>query len=74
MYDENALFKIVKAAFGKRRKTINNALRGGLSYDASQISEALHQAGIDPIRRAETLSVDDFVNLTNTFASIFGEP
>ena len=74
VYDENALFKIVKAAFGKRRKTINNALRGGLSYDASQISEALHQAGIDPIRRAETLSVNDFVNLTNTFASIFAEP
>jgi 16S rRNA (adenine1518-N6/adenine1519-N6)-dimethyltransferase len=71
VHDENALFQVVKAAFGKRRKTINNALRSGLSYDASKITEALQQAGIDPIRRAETLSVHDFVNLTNALASIF---
>jgi len=70
VHDENALFRVVKAAFGKRRKTINNSLRSGLSYDASQITEALNQAGIDPIRRAETLSVNDFVNLTNALDSI----
>jgi len=74
VHDENALFKVVKAAFGKRRKTIYNALRGGLSYDAAIIKDALNQAGIAPIRRAETLSVNDFVNLTNTFDAIFVAP
>jgi len=74
VHNEQALFKIVKAAFGKRRKTIQNALRGGLSYDASQITEALQQSDIDPIRRAETLSVSDFVNLTNALDSIYDEP
>jgi 16S rRNA (adenine1518-N6/adenine1519-N6)-dimethyltransferase len=74
VHNESALFKVVKAAFGKRRKTINNALRGGLSCDASIIKNALNQAGIDPIRRAETLSVNDFVNLTNTLDAIFVEP
>jgi 16S rRNA (adenine1518-N6/adenine1519-N6)-dimethyltransferase len=73
VHNEHALFKVVKAAFGKRRKTINNALRGGLSYDASHITEALKQADINPIRRAETLSVNDFVNLTNALDSIYDE-
>jgi len=69
--DENALFRVVKAAFGKRRKTINNALRSGLSYDDAKVTWALKHACIDPIRRAETLSVNDFVNLTNAFTSIY---
>jgi len=73
VHNENALFQVVKAAFGKRRKTIYNALRSNLSNETSQIKEALHQVGIDPIRRAETLSVNDFVNLTNGLAAICGE-
>jgi len=74
VHNENVLFQVVKAAFGKRRKTINNALRGGLSCDASIITDALNQAGIDPIRRAETLGVYEFVNLTNAFITICGVP
>ena len=74
VHDEKALFSVVKAAFGKRRKTINNALRSGLFCDASMITEALKQAGIDPIRRAETLRVHEFVNLTNAFITICGVP
>ena len=56
--DETALFRVVKAAFGQRRKTLKNALTGGLpAVAAGDIGDALSMAAIDPQRRAETLSV-----------------
>ena len=65
--DEEKLFKVVKAAFGKRRKTLKNALSGSeLKIPADRALSALLQAGIDPIRRAETLSVDEFIKLSGT--------
>ena len=64
--DERLLFQVVKAAFGKRRKTLRNALLGSnLGLGDEPISEALELAGIDPKRRAETLSVEEFVTLSN---------
>ena len=66
--DEGLLFRIVKAAFGKRRKTLKNALLGGnLGFGDKRISAALELAGIDFQRRAETLSVKEFVTLNNSF-------
>ena len=66
--DESLLFRIVKAAFGKRRKTLKNALLGGnLEFADERISAALDLAGIDSQRRAETLSVKEFVTLSNSF-------
>jgi len=65
--DERFLFQVVQAAFGKRRKTLRNALLGStLEFSDESISAALELAGIDPKRRAETLSVKEFVNLSNT--------
>ncbi len=70
--DETALFRVVKAAFGQRRKTLKNALTGGLpSVAAGDIAEALATAAIDPRRRAETLSVEAFVRLADAMASGF---
>jgi 16S rRNA (adenine1518-N6/adenine1519-N6)-dimethyltransferase len=64
--DEHFLFQVVKAAFGKRRKTLRNALLGGnLGLGEEPLSGALKDAGIDPKRRAETLSVREFVALSN---------
>jgi 16S rRNA (adenine1518-N6/adenine1519-N6)-dimethyltransferase len=63
-HDEARLFRLIAAAFGRRRKTIKNALSGaplGLAPEAA--AEALAAAGIDPVRRAETLSPSDFVRL-----------
>ncbi|HXS73934.1 MAG TPA: 16S rRNA (adenine(1518)-N(6)/adenine(1519)-N(6))-dimethyltransferase RsmA [Rhodanobacteraceae bacterium] len=51
---------IVRAAFGKRRKTLANALSGLLD------AEAIRAAGIDPRARAETLSPQDYVNLARS--------
>jgi 16S rRNA (adenine1518-N6/adenine1519-N6)-dimethyltransferase len=63
--NEEKLFKVVKAAFGKRRKNLKNALSGSeLKIPADKARSALLQAGIDPIRRAETLSVDEFIRLS----------
>jgi 16S rRNA (adenine1518-N6/adenine1519-N6)-dimethyltransferase len=66
--DETLLFQIIRAAFGKRRKTLRNALRGSdLEYGDETVSAVLALAGIDEKRRAETLRVEEFVRLANLF-------
>jgi 16S rRNA (adenine1518-N6/adenine1519-N6)-dimethyltransferase len=66
--DEALLFRIVRAAFGKRRKTLKNALtRSDLGLDGSLVTEWLESCAINPQRRAETLSVSEFVSLSNRF-------
>ena len=71
--DENVLSEIVKAAFGKRRKTLKNALGdSSLHLDPETVSQILARAGISPIRRAETLSVTEFVALGNAFCENSG--
>ena len=60
--DEKHFFRVVRAAFGQRRKTIGNALKIlGLPRDILQ--GALSKAGIDPLRRGETLSLSEFAAL-----------
>lgn len=71
--DEDLLFRVVKAAFGQRRKTLKNALAGGsLTLDGAGAERALTAAGIDPGRRAETLAVADFVALANHLSKVLG--
>lgn len=67
--DEKLFFKVVKAAFSLRRKMLSNALKN-MGITAQQAQEWLALAGIDPKRRGETLSLQDFANLTNTFEKI----
>ena len=64
--DEAFLFRVVKAAFGKRRKTLRNALsQSDLDLAAGTCEQLLTEAQIDPMRRAESLSVVEFVRLSN---------
>ncbi len=66
--DEAFFFKVVKAAFGQRRKTLRNTLAGSeLHVDTSTARRILESAGIEPSRRAETLTVSEFVDLSNVF-------
>ena len=58
----SSLAKIVSAAFSQRRKTIRNGLRKLISEDQFEI------ANIDPKQRAENLSVEDFVTLSNVYS------
>jgi 16S rRNA (adenine1518-N6/adenine1519-N6)-dimethyltransferase len=65
--DEQFFFKVIKAGFGNRRKTLKNALAASeLNIDPNTAKGVLEKSGIDPIRRAETLTVEEFVKLSNT--------
>jgi 16S rRNA (adenine1518-N6/adenine1519-N6)-dimethyltransferase len=70
-YDVNRelFFKIVKAAFSKRRKTIINALSSyeDLNVEKEDIRELLTLADIDENKRAEDLSIEEYLNLTKLF-------
>ncbi|MGD9159436.1 MAG: 16S rRNA (adenine(1518)-N(6)/adenine(1519)-N(6))-dimethyltransferase RsmA [Desulfobacteraceae bacterium] len=60
---------VVRGAFARRRKTIKNSLKVISSYfEKEQISSALDICGIDPLRRAETLSLDEFLSLSDTLS------
>ncbi len=64
--DERLFRRIAKAAFSHRRKTILNSLeRGMASLPREVLDEALRKCSIDPKRRAETLTVDDYIRLTS---------
>ena len=67
--DEDLFHRLVKAAFGQRRKTLNNALKT-LQLDSALVQSALARCDIDGTRRGETLSVAEFVALSNTIAGM----
>lgn len=58
--DVNHFFRVVKAGFSQKRKQLRNALSGGLRLDNKAVDDVLAQAGIDPKRRAETLTLDEW--------------
>lgn len=64
VHDEDLLFNIIRATFGMRRKTLLNALtRSVLGIEREICLKGLERAGIDPGRRAETLSLGEFISL-----------
>ncbi len=63
--DEKLFFKVVKAAFSQRRKTLLNCLASGFSTDKAETAKIMESVGIDPMRRGETLSLSEFANLAN---------
>lgn len=67
--DEKLLRRVIKAAFGQRRKTLNNALKA-LNLPKDELDKALQRAGIDAARRGETLAVEEFVCLSNAISKI----
>ena len=70
---EELFFEVVKAAFGQRRKTLKNSLAGSsLGLSSGDIETALKNAGIDPSRRAETLSLAEFAALSDSVGEIEG--
>lgn len=64
--DDAMMRRVVKAAFSQRRKTLRNSL-ASLGVDKASIATALEKAGIDEQRRAESLSVTEFVALSDAF-------
>lgn len=62
----DTFFQLTKAGFSQKRKTLRNSLSSGLSISPTQAADLLSQAGIDPQRRAETLSIDEWSTLAST--------
>lgn len=64
--DKNLFFRVVKASFGKRRKTLLNALSSSdLNLGKEDVKEILKTADIDENRRGETLTIEEFAHLAN---------
>ncbi|MEN6520762.1 MAG: 16S rRNA (adenine(1518)-N(6)/adenine(1519)-N(6))-dimethyltransferase RsmA [Armatimonadota bacterium] len=63
--DEGLFFKIVRASFGQRRKTLLKSLSGSpdLGWTRETAGKVLETAKIDPVRRGETLSLEEFATL-----------
>lgn len=62
----DTFFQLIKAGFAQKRKTLRNSLSAGLSVSPIQAAELLTRANIDPQRRAETLSIEEWSKLAAT--------
>ena len=67
--DKDAFFKLVKAAFGKRRKTLVNCLEG-FGYGKAGLEEMLVKLGINPNTRGEALDIHAFGELTKMLGGV----
>lgn len=65
--DENWLFAVIRASFNQRRKTLINGLSnaGNLGISKEKIAEAIAQMGLSPTVRGETLTLEQFTELSN---------
>lgn len=70
--NEDLLFKMIKASFAQRRKTINNNLLNNLvgKENKGMLNDLFRTLNIDSNRRAETFSLEEFVNLSNSLHKI----
>jgi 16S rRNA (adenine1518-N6/adenine1519-N6)-dimethyltransferase len=66
--DEVAFFDVVRGGFSTPRKQLRNSLSYGLHITSQEASELLDSAGIDPRRRAETLSIEEWAGLYRAFS------
>ena len=65
--DEKAYFHLVKAGFSEKRKTLRNALSGGLGLNKPEVEKLLELAGINPIARAQELSLQQWLELYQVY-------
>ena len=67
--DEQLLFRVIRAAFNQRRKTLSNALSAGLGeLSKEQAEKVLENCGFDPKIRGEAVELGGFVKITNEIA------
>lgn len=68
--DHHRFFSVVRSGFTHRRKQIQNAFVQGIGLPREQIVGALHAAGVDPRRRAQTLSIPEWARITDCMATL----
>lgn len=66
--DEKLLFRVIKAGFSQRRKTLLNSMSATMQIEKAEIEKILEKANIDSGRRGETLTLEEFAAIANTFA------
>ncbi len=66
--DEKIFFRVVKAAFSQRRKTLLNCLSSFFSMPKDELSALLKSADVEPTRRGETLSLPEFAAIADLLA------
>jgi 16S rRNA (adenine1518-N6/adenine1519-N6)-dimethyltransferase len=71
--ERERFFRIVRAGFGQPRKQLKNSLAAGLHVDGERVVNWLQTTGIDPRRRAETLSVGEWLALLRAAADGLGD-
>lgn len=67
--DEAAFFRVVRAGFSQKRKTLRNSLSAGLGLSPAIVGESLERAGVDPQRRAETLSLREWARVAGNLGA-----
>ncbi len=72
--DDDAFFAVARAGFGQRRKQLRNSLRANLGADQARVDAMLQRAGIDPQRRAETLTLAEWGRLAQAWQGIGASP
>ena len=72
VHSEEALFRVIRAAFSQRRKILANCLASGLSMDKSVIVEILENSGVSSNSRAEQLALPDFARIADTLSESAG--
>ncbi len=70
--DEKLMFRLVRASFNQRRKTLANGLNNSpeLHYSKEQIAEAIEKMGLSPSIRGEALTLEQFAGLADTLLEI----
>lgn len=68
--DEGLFFRVVRAAFAQRRKTLRNTLAAGLAVSPAAVEAACRAAGVDAGRRGETLDLAAFAALTRSLRAV----
>lgn len=67
--DEELFFKVVKAAFSQRRKTLPNSLSAGLQISKLTVTDALNRANVPVNYRAEQLTMEQLAKISNAIGS-----
>lgn len=71
--DMAAFFRIVRAGFSQRRKQLHNTLAAGLRRSSQEVAARLQEVGIDPRRRAQTLNLEEWANITRVMGDLGDE-
>ena len=69
-FDESFFFKVVRASFAQRRKTVVNSVSATLKMSKAEVAAALAQNGVKATARAEELQMDDFISLARSLVPL----